>query len=151
DYTVGSVWLKMQDNHYLIDMFCARVLFPELVREVENLNDRYNPTMNIIEDKASGIALIQQLREKHPNMNIRPYNPGKMDKSQRVDIATPAIEAGHVFLPAQSMNGVLIPTAIARDVIENLAEFPLGEHDDITDSVAMYLNYHRTRYELYLC
>jgi len=151
DYTVGSVWLKMQDNHYLIDMFCAKVLFPELVREVENLNDRYNPTMNIIEDKASGIALIQQLREKHPNMNIRPYNPGKMDKSQRVDIATPAIEAGHVFLPAQSMNGVLIPTAIARDVIENLAEFPLGEHDDITDSVAMYLNYHRTRYELYLC
>lgn len=153
DYTVGSVWLKINDDHYLMDMFYDKVLFPELVREVEKMNDKYHPTMNIIEDKASGIALIQQIHERRPNMNIYPYNPGKMDKSQRVDIATPYIEAGHVHLPARMVSGILVPTSIANDVVENMAEFPLGEHDDITDSITMYLNYHKSKktYNVYFC
>lgn len=153
DYTVGSVWLKIQNDHYMIDMLRAKMLFPELVREFERMNDRYSPTMNIIEDKASGIALIQQIHEKRPNVNIYAYNPGKMDKSQRVDIATPTIEAGHVYLPARKVGGILVPIAIANDVVEDMAEFPLGEHDDITDSVTMYLNYHKNKktYDVYFC
>ncbi len=147
DYCVGTVWLRIKDDHYLIDMTCDKLLFPDLVREAIRLNNLYRPTYNLIEDKSSGISLIQELREKRPNMPIKAINPGKMDKGQRLDIATPAIESGRVHLPATVFRDggveVLLPTSVSQAVIDNLAQFPEGEHDDITDSVSQYLVYIR--------
>ncbi len=147
DYCVGTVWLRIKDDHYLIDMTCDKLLFPDLVREAIRLNNLYRPTYNLIEDKSSGISLIQELREKRPNMLIKAINPGKMDKGQRLDIATPAIESGRVHLPATVLRDggveVLLPTSVSQAVIDNLAQFPEGEHDDITDSVSQYLVYIR--------
>lgn len=147
DYCVGTVWLRIKDDHYLIDMTCDKLLFPDLVREAIRLNNLYRPTYNLIEDKSSGISLIQELREKRPNMPIKAINPGKMDKGQRLDIATPAIESGRVHLPATVFRDggveVLLPTSVSQAVMDNLAQFPEGEHDDITDSVSQYLVYIR--------
>ncbi len=147
DYCVGTVWLRIKDDHYLIDMTCDKLLFPDLVREAIRLNNLYRPTYNLIEDKSSGISLIQELREKRPNMPIKAVNPGRMDKGQRLDIATPAIESGRVHLPATVFRDggveVLLPTSVSQAVMDNLAQFPEGEHDDITDSVSQYLVYIR--------
>lgn len=147
DYSVGTVWLRIGDDHYLLEMVCEKLLFPDLVRTAVALNDRYRPTYNLIEDKSSGTSLIQELRVKRPNMPIRPIDPGAMDKGQRLDRATPAIEAGHVHLPADRIDDgpreVLVPTRTASAVMDNLAQFPEGEHDDITDSVTQYLCYIR--------
>lgn len=144
DYSVATVWLRVRDYYYLLEMICEKMLFPDLVRTAIALNDRYRPTYNLIEDKSSGTSLIQVLREKRPNMPIKPMDPGDMDKGQRLDLATPAIENGCVFLPATMMEGgVLVPTSTAGDVMDNLAQFPDGEHDDITDSVSQFLTYIR--------
>lgn len=147
DYSVGTVWLRIQDDYYLLEMVCEKLLFPELVRTAIDLNNRYRPTYNLIEDKSSGVSLIQELREKRPNMPIKPIDPGSMDKGQRLDMATPAIEAGRVHLPATVIedggNTVLVPTSTAGAVMDNLAQFPEGEHDDITDSVSQFLVYIR--------
>lgn len=147
DYSVGTVWLRIQDDYYLLEMVCEKLLFPELVRTAIDLNNRYRPTYNLIEDKSSGVSLIQELREKRPNMPIKPIDPGSMDKGQRLDMATPAIEAGRVHLPATVIqdggNTVMVPTSTAGAVMDNLAQFPEGEHDDITDSVSQFLVYIR--------
>lgn len=147
DYSVGTVWLRIRDDHYLLEMVKDKMLFPELVKAAIDLNNKYRPTYNLIEDKSSGTALIQQLHEQRPNMPIKPIDPGSMDKGQRLDISTPAIEGGHVFLPASViMNGdneVLIPTSSSQEVMDDMARFPAGEHDDIVDSCTQYLMYIR--------
>ena len=143
DYSVATIWLRIQDNHYLLDMVREKMLFPELVDKAIALTNKYSPTLNLIEDKSSGTALIQQLRVERPNMPIKAMDPGGMDKGQRLDIATPAIESGHVYLPATYLDNVPIPTSAAQAVMDNLASFPEGEHDDITDSVSQYLGHVR--------
>ena len=147
DYSVGTVWLRIKDDYYLLEMVCDKLLFPDLVRTAIDLNNRYRPTYNLIEDKSSGVSLIQELREKRPNMPIKPIDPGQMDKGQRLDIATPAIESGRVHLPATTLRDgertILIPSSTAQAVMDNLAQFPEGEHDDITDSVSQFLGYIR--------
>jgi len=148
DFSVGTVWLRIRENHYLLEMICEKMLFPDLVRTAINLNNKYRPTYNLIEDKSSGTALIQQLRETRPNMPIKAMDPGDMDKGQRLDIATPAIEGGHVFLPASVVlngaNEILVPTSTANSIMDNMAQFPEGEHDDITDSCTQYLCFVRS-------
>ena len=80
-------------------------------------------------------------------MPIKPIDPGQMDKGQRLDIATPAIESGRVHLPATTLKDgertILIPSSTAQAVMDNMAQFPEGEHDDITDSVSQFLGYIR--------
>ncbi len=147
DFSVGTVWLRIREDYYLLEMVCEKLLFPALVRTAIELNNRYRPVYNLIEDKSSGVSLIQELREKRPNMPIKPVDPGRMDKAQRLDIATPAIESGRVHLPASVLRDggveVMVPTSTAQAVMDNLAQFPEGEHDDITDSVSQFLGYIR--------
>ena len=142
DYTAGTTWLRAGENHYVLELFHEKVVFPDLVRAVVSMDHRYNPVFNINEDKSSGIALNQELRERHPNIPVYEFNPGKMDKAQRLDIAAPYIESGKVFLPAHAVrdgdNVIMAPTEEAKKIMDNLAEFPEGEHDDITDCVSQY-------------
>lgn len=140
DYSVGTVWARIGEDSYLIDMVCDKFLFPDLCRVALDLYNKYRPVWMLIEDKSSGIALIQQLRRMRSGIRIKPINP-KGTKSQRVDIASPPIESGRVHLPAILRDGDVEPTKIAKDVIDNMAAFPEGEHDDITDSVSQYLNF----------
>ena len=144
DYSVGTVWLRIGPDSYLLEMHHDKPLFPELVDRAVALDRRYRPTYNLIEDKVSGTALLQVIRQKHPYMATRAIDPGSMSKLQRLNMATPAIEGGHVYLPATKVGNALIPTSTAEAVIRDMAEFPLGEHDDITDSVSQYLNYIKT-------
>lgn len=49
-------------------------------RKIKELHDRYNPKKLIIENKSSGIALIQQLRSEY-NIYPIPYEP-KLSKKE---------------------------------------------------------------------
>jgi len=69
DYTVGITALVKDNQFYIIDILRNRLLFPELKRKVKELYEKYNCKKLIIENKASGIALIQQLRSEY---NIYP-------------------------------------------------------------------------------
>lgn len=74
DYSVGITVLFKDKKFYIIDIFRGKLLFPEMKRKIKELHDRYNPEKIIIENKSSGIALIQQLRSEY---NIYPisYEP----------------------------------------------------------------------------
>lgn len=97
DYTVGITALVKGNQFYIIDIFRDKLLFPELKRKVKDLYERYDCKKIIIENKASGIALIQQIQSEY---NIYPisYEPN-MSKKDRVSTTSGIIEFGRVLLP----------------------------------------------------
>jgi predicted phage terminase large subunit-like protein len=131
DYSVCSVWGESQSGYYLLDLWRQRVEFPELKRVAIELNQRDRPSALLIEDRASGQSLIQELRRD----TLLPVIPVKVDndKEARVNAISPLIEAGKIYLP-ESTNWL-------HDYIEELTSFPSGEYDDQVDSTSQALNW----------
>jgi len=133
DYSVCSVWGESQNGYYLLDVWRAKVEFPELKRVAVALYERDTPNLVIVEDKASGQSLVQELQR---NTRI-PVFPFKVDSNKvaRANSVTPLIEAGKVYLPENA------PWLF--DYIEELSAFPNAEHDDQVDSTTQALAFMR--------
>ena len=134
DYSVCTVWGEAGNGYYLLDVWRDKVEFPELKRVAVALYERDKPDLVIVEDKASGQSLIQELQR---NTRI-PVLPVKVDRDKvaRAYAATPLIEAGKVLLPE------LAPWLF--DYIEELSAFPNAAHDDQVDSTTQALSFMRT-------
>jgi predicted phage terminase large subunit-like protein len=85
----------------------------------------------IVENKGSGISLIQDLRRA--NIGAMSFNPGKADKVSRAIQASPLLEAGNCYvLESGKEPGRYITWA--RPFIKELELFPAGDRDDAVDS-----------------
>ena len=60
-FSVCTSWGVLGKNLYLIDVLRRRMEYPELKRVVREQYERFDPGVVLIEDKASGIQLIQEL------------------------------------------------------------------------------------------
>ena len=116
-------------NLILLDSQKGRYEFPELKREALRSYHYWEPDVVIIEAKASGSPLTQELRAMGiPVMN---FSPGKgQDKHARVNAVAPLFESGMIWAPEKSF---------AEEIIEECAQFPNGEHDDLVDSMTQAL------------
>lgn len=131
DYSVCTTWGICGDKIYLLDVYRARIDYPELKRAVRELNDRFHPNTILIEDKASGTSLAQDL--KHDRMwNVIACVP-KGDKVMRTMAQTPMIESGRVYLPEQA--------AWKPAYLHELMTFPKGRFDDQVDSTTQALEF----------
>ena len=74
DYSVCTTWVVGVNAYYLIDMWKGRVEFPELKKKVVELYELHKVNEILIEDKASGQSLLQELQR---NTRL----PIKADKS----------------------------------------------------------------------
>lgn len=128
DYSVFQCWGKKGDNIYLIDQLRGKWEAPQLLQMAESFWVKHSKSKNgslrkmMVEDKASGTGLIQQMRQKRMFIGDIQRN---RDKITRAYDAAPAIEAGRVFLPR-----------VADFLPEFLREFelfPNGKHDDQID------------------
>lgn len=130
-YSVSTVWGYNQQGYYLLDVVRERLEYPELKRTIIDIARRDRPVAILIEDKASGQSLLQDLKREHnlPVIGIRPT----ADKLTRFASVTPLFEAGLIYLPTQSH---WLETYIAE-----LTSFPGGGNDDQVDSTSQYLNY----------
>ena len=109
-----------------MDVVKDRYEFPELRRKAKEQYDYWKPETVIIEAKASGLPLTYELRKMGiPVINFTPSKGN--DKHTRVNSVAPLFEAGHDL-------GIQI-RKFAEEVIEECAAFPLGEHDDLVDSM----------------
>jgi predicted phage terminase large subunit-like protein len=117
DFSVCTTWgVTSERCFYLLSMWRGRVVFPELKKRMSSLASEWNPNQILVEDKASGQSLIQELRYS----TALPIVPIKVDKDKlaRAQAVTPLIEAGKVFLPESA------PWVI--DYVDELAAFPTG-------------------------
>jgi len=125
DYSVCTSWGILKKQYYLISCARQKLTYPILKTEFNRLSKKYCPKFILIEDKASGQQLIQDLRLDGYN-NIVAIKP-KLDKITRFASVTPLFLAGQVLLPKQSnFNTVLL---------NELLKFPHERYDDIVDSI----------------
>lgn len=137
DPTVCSVWGVYQNNYYLINIFRKWLEYPDLKKETIKLIKQYNPTATLIEDKASGQSLIQDLK-KEINSNIISIKVVK-DKITRFASVTPFFESNRVFIFKNDL--------WQFDLEYELLLFPNSQHDDQVDSISQFLNYIKNKNE----
>ena len=102
DYSVCTTWgIKEKQQMFLLDRFRERMQFPELKEAVIEQARLHNSKVVLIEDKASGTQLIQQLRsEGHSWVTEAPKLDG--DKIMRLHAQTAKFKGGFVRLPKQA-------------------------------------------------
>lgn len=129
DKSACTTWGVAENGYYLLDCWAERVEFPELKKQVTALADKWRPHEILIEDKASGQSLVQELK-RETRLPILPIKVDA-DKIARAYAVTPLFEAGRVLL--------LERAPWIADYIDELASFPVGAHDDRVDSTSQAL------------
>jgi predicted phage terminase large subunit-like protein len=131
DPSVCTTWAVTRTGLYLLDTFRKRMEYPALKRAVASLTEHWRPQAVLIEDKASGQSLIQELRNSSliPVIAIEP----EKDKVTRMNAVSAMFEAGRVFLPQAA------PWLIEYEI--ELTTFPLSAHDDQVDSTSQFLRW----------
>ena len=103
--------------------------FPELKQIALKQYKEWEPDAFIVEKKASGGPLIQELRAL--GIPVQEFSPSRgNDKMVRVNAVADLFSSGKVWAP---------DTRWAREVIEEIAAFPVGEHDDYVDTTTQAL------------
>ena len=119
----------------IIDCWQDRLQYPDLkpkvIEEYETVfgegKDRKRVDLVLVEDKAAGISLIQDLQRAH--VPARAYNPGRADKIQRLSIVSNIIRAGRVWVP-ESSNRKGYVRDWAEGMVSQVCSFPNTDHDD---------------------
>jgi predicted phage terminase large subunit-like protein len=130
NYSVCATWGFKDHRMYLLDVFRRKLDFPSLKRAVKDQMLLHSPTIVLIEDKASGTSLIQELRsEGFSQVQAAPAMDG--DKIMRLHAQTAKIEGGFVLLPKEAV-------WLDKYVLE-LISFPNSKNDDQVDSTVFAL------------
>ena len=133
DYSVCTTWCRNEERFYLLDVFRKRLNYPDLKRAVIDLKNKYRSGTILIEDKASGTSLIQDLKGDGVSNVIGYEPPSGTDKVMRLYAQTALFENGQVFLPRQAH--------WLNDYRLELMSFPGTKHDDQVDSTTQALAY----------
>jgi predicted phage terminase large subunit-like protein len=148
DPTACSVWGVFRPSPdkpmsvMLIDCFEEFMIYPDLKRkmidEYESVYGEPGKRVDqiLIEEKASGLSLIQDLQRA--NLPVRGYNPGRADKTQRLVIIANIIERGRVYVPESTLKRGQ-PRDWADKLISQICSFPESERDDLIDTTSQAL------------
>ena len=134
DYEGRELW---GSNLILLGNTRGKFEYPDLRKISQELYNEYKPDVCIIEKKASGQSLIQDLRRS--GLPVMEYNPDK-DKVSRVYAASPMLESGRVWLPDGKR--------WSDELIEELITFPNGRNDDQVDALVMAVHYMKESWRL---
>ena len=138
DYSACTTWGvfdqvnqhgDLRANIILLDAFKGRLEFPELKKQALELYQEWEPDTLIVEKRAAGAPLIYEMRKM--GIPLSEFTPGKgNDKISRVNAISDLFASGVVWCPE---------TRWAEEVMDELASFPNGDHDDLVDSSSQAL------------
>lgn len=131
--TTWGVWYNEEERGaaqlMLLDAFKERMQFPELKAAALKHYKQWEPDAFIVEKKAAGAPLIQELRRM--GIPVMETNPSRgNDKMVRLNAVSDLFASGMVWAP---------DTRWAREVIEEVASFPNGDNDDYVDTTSQAL------------
>ena len=151
DPTAMTTWgvFKPEDGPMsvlLIDCWAEHLTFPQLKeRALEEWRVSYGegrdakrPDLILIEEKAAGISLIQELQKAH--LLVRGYNPGKADKMQRLQITAAIFVAKRVWLPESEVHKGYVKDWV-EGFLSQICAFPDSAHDDYVDSATQAMRW----------
>jgi predicted phage terminase large subunit-like protein len=138
DYSACTTWgVFYRDNAVgvasaniiLLNAFKRRMEFPELKQKAYEEWKEWEPDSLIVEAKASGAPLVFELRAM--GIPVQEFTPTKgNDKIARLNAVADIFASGKVWVPG---------TQWAEELVEEVASFPSGEHDDLVDSMSQAL------------
>jgi len=131
DYSVCTTWGVNGKHLFLIGLLRRRLEYPALKRAVREQQNLFSASVVLIEDKASGTQLIQDLIAEGCH-GVTRYQPTD-EKTMRMHVQTAVIENGFVHLPETA--------PWLAEYLHELAVFPNGKHDDQADSTAQFLDW----------
>jgi predicted phage terminase large subunit-like protein len=134
-YSVCTTWIVTRLAYYLVDVYRERLDYPSLKRAAINQATKWSPNAVLIENKSSGMALIQDLKSDSllPVISIEP----EKDKITRLAVEAVAYEAGMVMHPERA------PWLV--DFEAELTGAPYAEQMDQCDSTSQFLGWARRR------
>ena len=138
DYSVCQTWGVFKDpnaddpeqtNMILLNCVKGKWEFPELKRMAMDQYADWEPDSVIVEAKASGQPLIDEMRRS--GIFVQDFSPGKgQDKLARLNSVSDMFFNGQVWFPE---------TKWAEEVVDELCSFPAAEHDDLVDACTLGL------------
>jgi phage terminase large subunit-like protein len=148
DRRLGKAQEEEQQNLLLLGGWRGKVQAVDLFKIVESHVEFFKPDHIIVEKKASGHQLLQELRRRRPRYTdlgqvhyvsihewTPPFPPGANGKVPRLHNAAVLLEQGNVwYMPG--------PTNAA--IIKECASAPNGKHDDWADTVTSMLIWSRS-------
>lgn len=157
DPTACTVWgtfrHRDQECVLLLDSWEEHLSYPELRSKViDDWSVKYGGVKNnqlkparkadyvLIEEKGSGISLIQDLRGAR--IPIRTYNPGKASKEARAHLVAPILEMDCIYV-LESKREPGKPVTWARGFLSRVEKFPNDDHDDAVDTFTQAMIYLR--------
>lgn len=138
--TMG-IWTTEDDGAQaiLLNAIKGRWEFPELKKKVLEQWKDWDPESLIVEKKAAGAPLIQELRRMDIVVNEVTPSRGSAstpnNKVARINAIADIFSAGKIWAPDKRW---------AHEVIDEVAEFPNGSNDDFVDCVQMCVTRYRT-------
>ena len=140
DYLGSVLAYKVGATIYLIDCLEKKLAFVKSVNYVRHLDETYSGIIQVIEDKANGSPILQQLQEEVAGMQA--YQPGTASKMQRLESASLYMESKNVVFVRTEFNKETKMYNLS-EALENLKNrllaFPFVEHDDIIDAFSMLI------------
>mgnify|MGYP003124914944 FL=1 len=126
-YSARTTWGVFRENGQVnaivIEMWYDRVTYPELRKLAQESYEEWQPDAVLIEKKASGQSLLQDLRMA--GVPVLAYNPDR-DKEARAHASSALLEDGRIYFPSDKK--------WAKNLIDICAAFPAGDNDDIVDT-----------------
>ena len=138
DYLGSILAYRVNSTLYITDCLEKRMAFVKSVEYVRQLDTVYPGCIQIIEDKANGSPILQQLQDEVAGM--QPYQPGTASKFQRLESASLYMISHNVVFVRTVWNKFLSKWELSdslQNLKKRLLDFPFVEHDDIIDAFSM--------------
>ena len=137
-------------NIILLGRWKDQVGFPGLKTQARKLYEQWNPDIVLVEPKASGKSLVQEMART--GISMFEWTPGRsgarggreLDKVARAHVASAVLSGGAVWYPTVGPSGAELKWP--QEVIDECAAFPKAEYDDITDTCTIAWSWLRQRW-----
>jgi predicted phage terminase large subunit-like protein len=133
DYAALLAAGRQGANYYILHVVREKLDYPQTVAAIRSLVDRFKPSRVLVEQSASGFAVLQSLQREIPG--LIGVKPGADSKTARFSACAAVIEAGQVFLPHPSL------FTWVEIVLDEFSTVPAARHDDVADALQILLNY----------
>src|SRR5215203_6780749 len=130
DYSIVATWGTDGADFYLLDVWRAKVEFPEFKRAVSDQFFKHQPSAVYVEDASSGMSLLQEMQRETMIPVIAQQTIS--NKLGRVHAVSGLFQSGKVKLPRTA--------PWLAEWIEEHTSFPNGAYDDQVDTTAYALH-----------
>lgn len=134
DCSVCTTWGYLDGNWHLLDVYRARLDYPDLREKALSMQKDWDAETVVIEKASTGWPLLQDCRLVDRSVFLR-YTPSE-SKEIRFGSACTVVKDKRVFLPGHA--------PWLSEFKRELLSFPRGRHDDQVDSFSQFLNWSKT-------